>query len=70
MSHYIRCPACEDDSLDTDTLSCECGYSPGLAESQQVDFLKDAMKQMRRWIVLHRNGALSADVAFREIPQT
>ena len=28
MSAYIYCPSCREDSLDVDTLSCECGYSP------------------------------------------
>ena len=27
MSSYIRCPTCENDSLDVDTLHCdECGF--------------------------------------------
>jgi len=26
MSHYIGCPNCMEDTLDSDTLRCECGY--------------------------------------------
>ena len=28
MSAYIFCPKCREDSLDVDTLCCDCGYSP------------------------------------------
>ena len=27
MSAYIVCPRCHEDTLDVDTLKCDCGYS-------------------------------------------
>jgi ribosomal protein L32 len=26
MSAYINCPKCDNDTLDVDTLCCDCGY--------------------------------------------
>ena len=30
MSHYIRCPRCREETLDVDTLRCDCGHDEPL----------------------------------------
>ena len=40
MRAYIFCPKCREDSLDVDTLRCDCGYSP----SQRIADLEKALR--------------------------
>ena len=44
MSAYIYCPKCNDDSLDVDTLCCECGFNV----HGRIDALEKALYESER----------------------
>lgn len=41
MSAYVFCPKCQEESLDTDTLHCDCGYFPGWEAEQERAKLRE-----------------------------
>ncbi len=60
MSHYIRCMGCGDDSLDVDTMSCECGY-PDKQREAELAALRAERDALR--VQLFETGAMPAAVA-------
>lgn len=37
MSAYIYCYGCDDNSLDVDTLKCDCGWFPGKDDIERLE---------------------------------
>ena len=60
MSAYIYCPECRDDSLDVDTLCCDCGFDvhgriaaleKENAKLMELAFSQDGESYQAKWAV-------------------
>lgn len=63
VSAYIQCPRCKDDSLDVDTLQCDCGYYAG-AEDVLQSRISSAVEQLERIAVRMVAYGMPRDVGF------
>ncbi|MCC7461297.1 MAG: hypothetical protein IT480_02410 [Gammaproteobacteria bacterium] len=57
MSAYIYCYGCDDNSLDVDTLKCDCGWFPGKDDIERLEReLAEACYAGELLAVMHGDG--------------
>ena len=65
MSHYIRCPSCDEDGLDVDTLHCDCGFRPNIGAAE-VAALQRSVRELTEAVrVLAKAVIVLSDEAAR-----